>query len=438
MIGEGEYKTKILKKRYSQLLNLFKNNNFTRLFFGRLITNMGDSLYAVAAMWLVHQLGGSTFYTGLAGFLTMIPNALQFLVGPLVDRWELKKTLVVTQIVEFLLVLSIPVFYYMGLLNVVVVLVVMPLMTSVEKFAFQAERAALPKILEKDDLVKGNSAFSFAYEGLDLVFSGLAGILVSMLGAVTLYLVDSVTFAAAVLLFVSLKIPKNVENDEGEKTIREAVQKYRKDLSEGFRFVMGSIIAKLFIGAVAANFVFGAALAVMPAYADDRGNAAIYGFMMAAFSGGFLVGALISPYMEKRFPIGKMEIVAYCLSTFLWVSSVLVSWDVLSIVLFGIATVPIGAMEVLFSSVIQRIVAERLLARVFSLMYSISTAAMPLGSLLGGVLGTTFDSFVIFGASAAGLLLVSVVWFFVSDLRQLPRAKEIDPQKYGLTEKETG
>ncbi|SET51252.1 Transmembrane secretion effector [Salinibacillus kushneri] len=180
---------------------LFGNSNFTRLFIGRLITNAGDSLYAVAAMWLVHQLGGSTFHTGLAGFLTMIPTSLQFLVGPLVDRWVLKKTLVVTQLMELLLVLIIPVFYYLGALNVTVVLVVMPIVAFVGQFSFPAERAALPSILGPNDLVKGNSAFSFAYQGLDLVFSGLAGVLVAMLGAVTLYLVDAVTFAVAVLLF---------------------------------------------------------------------------------------------------------------------------------------------------------------------------------------------------------------------------------------------
>lgn len=417
--------------------SLFKNGNFTRLFFGRMITNAGDSLYTIAAMWLVHQLGGSTFYTGLAGFLTMIPSALQFLVGPLVDRWMLKKTLVITQIIEFFLVLSIPVFHYTNLLSVGVVLAVMPLMSAIEQFSVPAEQAALPSILEKDDLVKGNSAFSFAYQGLDLVFNGLAGILVALVGAVTLYLVDSVTFAAAVLLFVTLKLPKEVNKEEETKTIPEVVKKYGNDLTEGFRFVMGSIIAKFFIGAVAANFVFAAAMAVMPAYADERGNATIYGFMMAAFSGGFLVGALLTSYVE-RFPVGKMQVVAYCLSTLLWVSSVLVSWNVLSVVLFGMASVPIGAMEVLSTSVIQRIVPDRLLARTFSLMFSISMSAMPLGSLVGGALGSVFGSVVIFSVAAAGILLVAIVWFFIPDLRQLPKAKEIDPEKYGLTGTKTG
>lgn len=360
----------------------------------------------------------------------------------LLARWSIvgrsKKTLVVTQIIEFFLVLSIPVFYYTNLLSVAVVLVVMPLMSAIEQFSVPAEQAALPGILGKDGLVKGNSAFSFAYQGLNLVFNGLAGILVALVGAVTLYLVDSVTFAVAVLLFATLKLPKKVNKGEGEtKTVPKVVKQYGNDLSEGFRFVMGSIIAKFFIGAVAANFVFAAAMAVMPAYADERGNAAFYGFMMATFSGGFLVGALLTSYVE-RFPVGKMQIVAYCLSTLLWISSVLVSWNVLSVVLFGMASVPIGAMEVLSTSVIQRIVPDRLLARTFSLMFSISMSAMPLGSLVGGALGSIFGSVVIFSVAAAGILLVAIVWFFVPDLRRLPKAKEIDPEKYGLTGTKTG
>lgn len=48
---------------------LFQNADFRRLFLGRLVTNAGDSLYAVAAMWLVYSLSGSTLYTGIDGEL---------------------------------------------------------------------------------------------------------------------------------------------------------------------------------------------------------------------------------------------------------------------------------------------------------------------------------------------------------------------------------
>ena len=39
---------------------LLRNPDFRRLLLGRLVTNAGDSLYAVAAMWLVYTLSGST------------------------------------------------------------------------------------------------------------------------------------------------------------------------------------------------------------------------------------------------------------------------------------------------------------------------------------------------------------------------------------------
>lgn len=62
---------------------LLGNGTFLRLFAGRLVTNAGDSLAAVATMWLVHELSGSRALTGLAGALTLAPNTIQFLFGPL-------------------------------------------------------------------------------------------------------------------------------------------------------------------------------------------------------------------------------------------------------------------------------------------------------------------------------------------------------------------
>ncbi|GAY74654.1 MFS general substrate transporter [Sporolactobacillus inulinus] len=47
---------------------LTQNRNFRLLFSARLITNIGDSVYFIAAMWLVYQLSGSSFFSGLAGF----------------------------------------------------------------------------------------------------------------------------------------------------------------------------------------------------------------------------------------------------------------------------------------------------------------------------------------------------------------------------------
>jgi hypothetical protein len=154
---------------------LLKNRNFAALFFGRMVTNIGDSLYYVAAMWLVFELGGSAFYTGLAGFLTLLPGTLQFLTGPIVDKLQIQKLLVWTQVLQAFLVLLIPAAYYAGVLSVAFILVIMPIIAAIEQFAYPGQSALLPRIIRKDQLVKGNSLFSFAYQGVDLAFNAIAG-----------------------------------------------------------------------------------------------------------------------------------------------------------------------------------------------------------------------------------------------------------------------
>ena len=112
----------------------FENRTFRRLFAGRVITNVGDSLYFIGAMWLVYSLTGDPFYTGLAGFLTMAPGAFQFLAGPLVDRWSIRRTLVGTQVVQALVVATIPIAHVLGALTVWHVLVVMPLLSALNLY----------------------------------------------------------------------------------------------------------------------------------------------------------------------------------------------------------------------------------------------------------------------------------------------------------------
>lgn len=92
-------------------MGIFKNRNFTLLFIGRIMTNIGDSLYAVAAMWLVYSLGGSTLYTGIAGFLSILPRIIQLFSGH--DRPRAPAVLLVySQLFQAVLLLVVPLAHY--------------------------------------------------------------------------------------------------------------------------------------------------------------------------------------------------------------------------------------------------------------------------------------------------------------------------------------
>ncbi|MFP3376436.1 MFS transporter [Bacillus sp. SIMBA_069] len=411
-------------------MDILKNRNFLLLFLGRIFTNIGDSLYYVAAMWLVYELSGNPFYSGLAGFLTLLPSALQFLTGPFVDRWSIKSTLVITQILQCILILIIPITHYFDLLTVQLLLIIMPIVAFIEQFAYPAQSKALPLLLHKTQLLKGNSLFSFAYQGIDLICTTLSGILVALLGAITLYVVDSLTFAITALLFFSLKMPTQTETGTTLST-----KQYFTDLKEGFSIVFRSLMGVFLIGSVVANFSIGMTMAILPSFADSLGGVKSYGFFLAAISAGSLIGALFSSWVGKR-NVGRVSIISFAAGAFFWFLSTIVPFQWLSILLFGLAWIPIGATNILFATISQIVIPNQYIGRINSVMRSMGTIAMPFGSLIGGYTANVFSSQLIFALASIGILFISLVWLIHPKLRALPKADEITADTFWVRFKE--
>lgn len=178
-----------------------------------------------------------------------------------------KNTLVITQVLQCILILIIPITHYFDLLTVQLLLIIMPIVAFIEQFAYPAQSKALPLLLHKTQLLKGNSLFSFAYQGIDLICTTLSGILVALFGAITLYVIDSFTFAITALLFFSLKMPQQTETGTSLST-----KQYFSDLKEGFSIVFRSLMSVFLIGSVVANFSIGMTMAILPSFADSLGG----------------------------------------------------------------------------------------------------------------------------------------------------------------------
>ena len=423
---------------------LLDNREFVRLFSGRLVTNAGDSLYYIAAMWLVYELTGSEFYTGVAAFLILAPSSLQFLFGPLVDRLPLRGLLVGTQVAQGVLVLAIPLAHLAGLLSVWVVLVVTPLLSLLNQPVYPAESAALPRIVEREELVAANSAFSLAYQGVDAGFNALAGLLVAAVGAIWLFALDSVTFAVAALLFAGLRVrgaeraegTPTAERDEttldtGDETAADGgrtdggATSYLADLRAGIGYVRGTLITKVLVGSVGANAAFGAAMGVLPAYGDTLGGSAAYGFLIAGIGGGLFAGALVAGALDDL-SLGALVIGGFLASAALWVAAVAASWLPATALLFALAFVPIGVTNVLLISMVQALVPEGLLGRVSAVMASASAGATPLGALVGGTAASALSTPVVVAATGVSFAVLAAYWFVSPRLRRLPRVGRVE------------
>lgn len=408
------------------------NKNFFVLFFGRIIANVGDSLYAVASMWLVYELTQSTFYTGVAGFLTLSPVAFQFLIGPIIDRVNHKLILIVTQGLQAILLSIIPIVHFFGLLNVWIVIIVMPLVVIVGQFAYPTQTAIVPHIVSEKDLTKANSLMNATYQTLDVILQGIAGILIVALGAITIYVVDIITFVLALSIFSLLKLPYiETQKKNNDINCRKVIIQYKADLIEGFLFIKNSFIPLFLIASIVANFAIGAVTAILPEYAYSKGGEHFYGLYLGSVSAGLLIGAICASFFDKT-PLGKFTILGFFFSGCSWILSWSFPNAYFSIIFFGLSYIAIGITNIIFLSTIQRILPKEYLGRVFSFIASAITVASPLGALLGGISGTFFGSSLIYMFGGVMLIFVSIYWLLIPTLRNLPSSINIDQKKYGL------
>ncbi|HAG00814.1 MFS transporter [Paenibacillus lactis] len=435
-------------------MEIFKNRNFLLLFIGRILTNIGDSLYAVAAMWLVYDLGGSTLYTGLAGFLSILPRVIQIFSGPLIDRFPLRGILVYTQLIQAGLLLIVPAAYYFDFLTVGLVLTITPIMSTLNMWVYPAQMSALPRIIDKKQLTQGNSLFTLAYQGIDVACNAVSGGLIILLGAVSLYVWNSVGFFIGALLFAQLRIKassltsSNNAQTNGDKENpkdgsspikrKNAFRLYIEDMKAGMRFFIGTPLARILFGVIAINAVGGATFTVMPAFADSLGGPGVYGILLMAQACGSLLGALAAPYLKlEKYRLGMIYAMAFCVAGALWCLSVLTPWTWMVVLIYGLAWFPGGITNVIINTVIQKSIPEKNMGTVFAAANGLSGIAMPLGSLIGGSLGMILANSSIIAGSGLVVLLVGLYWIFDPVTRGLPAPNDMDESSFAPAAKKS-
>ncbi|WP_165769149.1 MFS transporter [Virgibacillus profundi] len=412
-------------------MRLLKNKQFFALFAGRILTNIADSIYYIAAMWIVYDLTGNAFYTGLAGFLTSVPWALQFLTGPLVDKWATKSILVWTQALQGVLIAIIPLLALFDQLTVFWVLVLLPIVSMIQQFVYPAQTKVLPQIVKRGELVTANTYFSFAYQGIDFILNAIAGVFVAIIGVVWLFAMDSLLFILAAMLFMALRIPKKVDGPGTSATLLENVAQYKMELRLGFSYVFRSVLGLFTLGAIVTNFAIGGIMALLPAFADLQSGPALYGYYLAVLSIGGLLGSALAPGIQ-HLRMGTFYIVAFSAATVCWIISAWSTTPVISLIFFGLVWLPVGVSNIIVPSAIQATIPANFIGRVNSVSVSMSTASMPLGSLLAGYLGTIVDLRIAFLFFGLILFFEVIIWLCHPTLRQMPKISELTAESLRL------
>ena len=111
--------------------------------------------------------------------------------------------------------------------------------------------------------------------------------------------------------------------------------------------------------------------------------------------------------------VGRASIISFATGAIFWFLSTVVPFQWLSILLFGLSWIPIGATNILFATISQIVIPNQYIGRINSVMRSMGTIAMPIGSLIGGYAANVFSSQLILRSLASGFYLFLSYGYFI-------------------------
>jgi MFS family permease len=406
-------------------VRLALNGSFTALWSGQLISLFGDRVHQVAIAAVVFVLTGSPIAVAVVFIAATLPNLLFGpIAGTLVDRWDHREVLVVSDILRAAVVLLMPI---AAATNVLLVYPLIFLLTTISIFFRPARVAILPRLVRNDELLTANSALWVGETIADVIGWPLAGLFVALVAdAIPIaFWFDSATYLASALLLSTLAArPVPVETTRGSAG-RPAPSGFRAELMEGWRFLRNepvllantllAVVAQLTIGVLIGQTAVYSEAVFAPQGYDWQ---AVYGFIEGSQGAGNLIGGFLIGLVGVRLAKGRMIVAGYVVLGLL--TTVMALSGNLGFVLAIAFGIGIANMAFIIPSqtLFQQRTPANLMGRVVSFRFSLVFGAMTLSIAVGGILAQAIGVTTVIAAFGLITMAAGLIGWFVPAVRE--------------------
>jgi MFS family permease len=427
--------------------SLNRDPGFLRLWAAETISHFGSSITGIAlpfvAITLLNAGPLEVAILNLADFLPFLLIGL--LAGALVDRLPRRAVLIGGDLGRAALILTIPIAYLAGLLTLMQLIVVGFFVGILTVFFDVAYQAYLPSLIRREDLVEGNSKLEFSRSAAGLLGPGLGGLLVDLLRAPVAMIVDAASFLVSALFLATIKdrqAPVTEGNSAIDQTQRHQRERQpstrsavRTEISEGLRFVFGHPVLRAIGSATATSNLFssiGGAAFMLFAINDLKMSPALIGFAFSLGSVGGLVASLVAGPLSRRFGVGRVIVATVALGGPFEFAVGLGSAgaDALNLALIAAAGFAMGGSGTIYNinqvSLRQAITPEAMSGRMNATMRWFVWGTMPIGSIIGGIIGETLGvrAAILIGGAGASLAFIPLIFGPVWGIKEMPTAEE--------------
>ncbi len=340
--------------------------------------------------------------------------------GVWVDRVKKRPVMIVADYGRAILICTVPIAAVLQLLNIWHLYFVAFAMGIFNMLFTVASRSMLPTLVGRDELVEANGKLEVGRSSAQVVGPGIAGILIRAFSAPIALVVDAVTFVVSALAVQTIRTPEPETSPStvGSNFISEAQSGLRLIARSDFLLPIAVLVAGLSIF----NAMFESVWLLYVSRDLGIGPLA-FGTMFSVSSVGFLAGAVVSARVIRWAGTGRALVLGVVvlgltdMATPLVGGPIIVTTAVLmtAMFFFGIGATVYNVSQV---SIRQAYTPLRLQGRMHGVMNTLEVGLVPIGALIGGVMGEAIGLRPTLFIGAAGEML-GIIWLLFTPVWNL-------------------
>jgi len=364
-------------------LPIIRNRRYFPLWLAQLVSSLGDTLNYIALVIYVYQLTGSGFDLSKLSLFQIIPILLIApLAGVIIDRFRRKNVLIAADIARAILMLGLA-----TTSNVTAIYAIAVLVAIATTFFRPTVQAVIPAIVEEDELLAANSVAWSTEQVVQIIGSAVAGGLIVLVGPQAAFVFNAGTFLFSALMISTMDVPAVPIPESEKKGWRLYVDEMRAGLAYARRDVF---VSRLIVVQMIASLAVGGTSALLVVLSEQHLQLPPAGFSTLLLAIG--IGALLGPFFlglfTQNYKDMRLLFVPYLIRG---VGDVLIAWVVsypFALFLLFVYGLNTSTGMVIYNSIMQSSVPDRVKGRVFTLM-DMAWSVMQIVSI--GVAGVLAD-----------------------------------------------
>ena len=403
------------KTDYRKLLS---KTDYRRLLISTAVNRFGDSLDAVAFAWLVYKITQNGAWSAIVFGLNILPNVIVSpFAGAVVERLNKKNVIVFTHILRAMLLTSFLAMFVSGHVNGWVMAAFTIAVSTIESFNMPASTSFIPMIVKNEDLTKAMSLNSMVSGAVTMLGTGLAGIIIAKVSLSFVMIIDIITFIISAFIVLSIRC-----NKSEQKNASVSNGSYLVSLKEGIRYLRNEpVMINYILLAVILNIILVPINSLQAPIVSEcfKMDSSLLSVIGMAGSTGAILGASLIPVVSRKLSAKKIVIyfctilgsgiIAVSIASKIFEAEILkyLSAALCFLVMTCSATLMSGVANIRFISIVDK----RFIARSSAVFVAASTAAIPVTSMIVGLLKSYFETDEII--MMCGILMMIFVLVFI-------------------------